>query len=805
MTPAVYSVQLDKRGVMTLNGMADAPVTQSDAAALLLKKRKSSETHIFPLDWTDEDNWTATVCSQDMALANGTWDVYIVWNETERQRLKTEDGLVIDENRTALLNQGQHTYEVQCYITTKGSLSLKIATPSMTVTQLNGEVIGDSTIRLTGYMREDASRTADLNEAALVVKQEHGEDALQTFPLHRFAEDQDRFYADISYQTMARDPETDKWDVYMRTGGYLFRVKLDDPGELERHTCLEWRDAELTLLYIYSTVYDNLSIKRTGLKIKRDVTSYTLSDDQLQLQGYAYFERLPFDIPDKLKRSIIIRQRQTGEELVYPLENRALADTADAYYQYAGFTVTVPLETIQAMQSDISHVYDISIRLVYGDHVQERGLGLEFYDYQVDKPLAASTSWQRTKGVRSFLTLTPAGNLKLDMYSYARRKLKYVQKLQTANRPAADDRPIWLIGERPDTAQDTGYHFFKYCREQFPDLPIYYVIAKDSPDRDHVRQLGHVITYGSMDHFRKTAAASTFIGSHDLEYILPTRAVDWPSYQHGTRVFLQHGVLGRKKVDYAKSDYQYPFHVFCVSSESEQNMVINQMGYQPEEVAITGLSRFDQLMEQPDTERSILLMPTWRDWIKENNFLESEYFHRYQALLTDSRLHAMLEKYDEHMDFYLHYRMQAYVSYFRELASDRMTIIAFDEADVQSLLLKNRLLITDYSSVSFDFNYMGKPVLFYQFDFERFFRKGLLRPAAETFLGEICYDQETLITAIEQHIQNGFEESPDAGKQKENLFDHIDQHNNERILNAIMDAKKTQNNGADTTGPHPAR
>ena len=42
--------------------------------------------------------------------------------------------------------------------------------------------------------------------------------------------------------------------------------------------------------------------------------------------------------------------------------------------------------------------------------------------------------------------------------------------------------------------------------------------------------------------------------------------------------------------------------------------------------------------------------------------------------------------------------------------------IELGDKTVQELLVEHDLLITDYSSVSFDFSYMKKPVIFYHFD-----------------------------------------------------------------------------------------
>ena len=69
--------------------------------------------------------------------------------------------------------------------------------------------------------------------------------------------------------------------------------------------------------------------------------------------------------------------------------------------------------------------------------------------------------------------------------------------------------------------------------------------------------------------------------------------------------------------------------MFNVSSESEkQDVVVNQMGYAPQNVYVTGLSRFDELPINEDNQqiKKVLIMPTWRDWLNSDiAFENSEY------------------------------------------------------------------------------------------------------------------------------------------------------------------------------------
>ena len=99
-------------------------------------------------------------------------------------------------------------------------------------------------------------------------------------------------------------------------------------------------------------------------------------------------------------------------------------------------------------------------------------------------------------------------------------------------------------------------------------------------------------------------------------------------------------------------------------------------------------------------------MPTWRAYISdENQFLESEYYRQWNLLLTDPRLEEYLEQNDLSAIFYPHYEVQKYLHCFHPV-SNRIVLADFANYDVQTLLKESKLLVTDYSSVFFDFAYV---------------------------------------------------------------------------------------------------
>ncbi|WP_431804134.1 CDP-glycerol glycerophosphotransferase family protein [Halobacillus andaensis] len=202
---------------------------------------------------------------------------------------------------------------------------------------------------------------------------------------------------------------------------------------------------------------------------------------------------------------------------------------------------------------------------------------------------------------------------------------------------------------------------------------------------------------------------------------------------------------------------------------------------------MTGLTRFDSLLKNQDNNCSILFIPTWREWLlNERDFLDSEYYKKYKSMLQNKTLHQLLTDYDVELKFFPHYRMQPFINNF-EVKHEKIKVLRLGEKTVQELLLESSLMITDYSSVSFDFNYMAKPVIFYHFDPDSFFRKGILRPIEETFIGDICYSEDELISTVKEYVKNNFSEKASAADKKHLIFSQMDKNNCQRVYNKVKE------------------
>lgn len=357
-------------------------------------------------------------------------------------------------------------------------------------------------------------------------------------------------------------------------------------------------------------------------------------------------------------------------------------------------------------------------------------------------------------------------------------------------------KEIWLVSERGTEARDNGYHFFRYMCKQHPELDCRYIITKDSPDRERVASLGKVVDYKSLQHYLLFCGSKYLISTHILGYSPDRGFFSYAqkkvkkSIVKGKTVFLRHGVSKDDIGMYRRVSFA---DLILCGAKPEYDYFANNWSGMKSIVRYTGLARFDALHEF-EVERKVLIMPTWRRWLvfdkntSDKEMMESSYFRHWSSLLQNGRLAEIARKYHVQFVFYPHHEIQRYISRFSAASQD--TVIAdFAHYDVQQLLKESMLLITDYSSVYFDFAYMKKPVLYYQFDEEEYrahhYAQGYFDYRRDGF-GEVVTEQTELLDLLEGYLEAGCQLKPKYRQRIEGFFPLHDQNNCERIFQEIQ-------------------
>lgn len=355
------------------------------------------------------------------------------------------------------------------------------------------------------------------------------------------------------------------------------------------------------------------------------------------------------------------------------------------------------------------------------------------------------------------------------------------------------NKNLWLISERPNDARDNGYYLFKYIRENYPDKKVYYAIKTNSPDFLKIKVLGNYVSFGSLKHYiyyllsDKNISTQIGTGEPGGQVCLNLEIM---GIIKNKKIFLQHGVI--KDILTFALYKNTKIRLFICGAEPEYNFVRENYGYPEGSVKYLGLCRFDGLHNSTINKRQILIMPTWRQWLNndENTFLESEYFKTYQRMLNNKDFIKFLENNNFKAFFYPHDNVQQFINHF---GSKSHAIILADKKnfDIQKLLKESALLITDYSSVFFDFAYMNKPTIYYQFDIKKYrenhYAEGYFKYESDSF-GPICYTLSNIISCLNNYASRDFNINEEEKHKIRSFFRLHDDKNCERTFEEI---KKT--------------
>lgn len=358
-------------------------------------------------------------------------------------------------------------------------------------------------------------------------------------------------------------------------------------------------------------------------------------------------------------------------------------------------------------------------------------------------------------------------------------------------------KDVFLFSERGYEARDNGRYMFDYFRRNHPEISAYYVIDFKSEDIDQVRQLGNLVHYKSLRHrilfFGAQYCISTHIYGYTPNIDFYTRLFRRGWFADKKAVSLRHGITKDDLPQIYKNNIKIDMMV--TGARPEYEYMLSQFGYTEETLKYTGFARFDGLHDVR-TENQILIMPTWRNYLymlSQKEFLETEYYKCWSSVLADPALAAALEEKGIRLVFYPHFELQKYVHLFRA-SSENIIIADKEHYDVQTLLKESKLLVTDFSSVFFDFAYMLKPCLYYQFDKEKFFgnhyRKGYFG-YEEMGFGEVTETHEVFMETLLQYINMNMEMEEEYKTRAVSFFDIRDTRNCERIYHEIMKLRDT--------------
>lgn len=381
------------------------------------------------------------------------------------------------------------------------------------------------------------------------------------------------------------------------------------------------------------------------------------------------------------------------------------------------------------------------------------------------------------------------------------RSIKRNSKVLAALRPLAqDEKKYILISDRPNKAGDNGQALFEYIMKHGSKKLrsiTYYVLDKQSDSYKTLQCKKHVVQPRSLKHKLLFLNSRMVFSSHNArKFYMPFAHngkyyADQLNYQF---VWLQHGITQNDISKQANRLQTEDDYIITASGRERDEFLRDAYFYKPEQIVLTGFPRYDKL--RSDSKKVITVAPTWRSGLsgpiqKDGfhapipGFEKSNYFTQFSGLLKSPAFLRLLNEYGYSCRFVCHPGFACYEHFFKQCESENVKVVPQAEVDYSSLFADSSIFITDFSSTAFDFAYLRKPVIYYQFDELEQYDPGYFSYERDGF-GPVARSTEELLSYISKLVANHSEIEDLYLERVNGFFQYKDSNNCRRILEATL-------------------
>ncbi len=388
------------------------------------------------------------------------------------------------------------------------------------------------------------------------------------------------------------------------------------------------------------------------------------------------------------------------------------------------------------------------------------------------------------------------------------------------------NKHIWVFMDLPNSYGDNGFFLFKKAikSEKLKNISKYFVFSKskhlnctpsemeniyaassrvekskkllgfENPSDEYykLRKIGNILPNRSIKHrFYLLFADYIFVSHPDNDIIYPF----WGNYPHlaglarSKTVFLQHGVTKDDISQWLNKYDKRIFMIVTVSDKEKESFLGSNYGYSEESVKVLGFPRFD-FLEKLEDSREVVFMPSWRrqyDLLKEEEFIQTDYFKSINELLNDDELREFLKSKGYKLVFKPHRNIIKFLNAFDIPDSVKLG----QEISYTDVFNHSSLLITDYSSVAFDFAYLKKPLIYYHPNDDYHFDVGKSYFKYDSMgFGPVTKTLDELKQHIMRLIENKCMMDEEYEGRVDEFFTYIDKNNSERIIDAVLEIDK---------------
>jgi CDP-ribitol ribitolphosphotransferase len=559
---------------------------------------------------------------------------------------------------------------------------------------------------------------------------------------------------------------------------------------------------------------------RKELIPRRQMTKLMWNGPIMEIEGYFYLEDISMRDEDLVKKQLVLKD-DNGVEITVPLtdisiDELALEGTIESRYTWAGFKGKIDFSTMTENNKPLSpstyrtylevevQVSEYKIyRKTYPLGNVLKFLPQQFYTTKMEyfsakqelKYNLMATYDQREKTLKIESTklkdIDPSKyNLMLAkndsllyrfMRSYGFKVVYNLCKLL----PLKEDKVIFASDSRSEMSGNFKFVFDEIQKQKL-DFDYHFMLKKEIGDRKSFKELLE------LAYQLATAKFILLDDFYPMVYPLKIRKkTELVQLWHAVGAFKTFGFsrLGRPGGPSPKSRNHRNYTKAIVSSKNIAKHYAEGFGIDQEKVIATGIPRTDIFFDQDYQDKVreslyeeypflrkkkvITFAPTFRGNGQQSAHypIDRLHFDKLYHSLKDEyvflfKVHPFVKN-----DFSIPYQ---YSDFFYDFSSYR---------EVNDLLFITDILITDYSSVCFEYALLNKPMLFFSYDVEEYVQKRDFYYDYQSFIpGPLVRTTEEMIDTIQQ---KNFEMQKIEPFVKY-FFDDLDGKSSERVVEQIL-------------------
>lgn len=346
---------------------------------------------------------------------------------------------------------------------------------------------------------------------------------------------------------------------------------------------------------------------------------------------------------------------------------------------------------------------------------------------------------------------------KLKKANTNRKKLIFLYQ-NVFNKLPLDDNLVFLESFIGRNYSDNTKYIYEYLLENYPKLK--FVWSFNDPSKDIPGNAIQVKRF-SLEYFYYLSRAKYWVSNSRLPlYLTKKKGNIYLQTWHGTPLktlvfdideifsadakYKEHFYEQSRRWDYLVSPNTYSTNIFRRAFKYDGEML--EFGYPRNDILYTKNNEQEILdlkikMNIPLDKKTILYAPTWRD---DDYMSRGNYNFSLQLDLKDVK-DKLGEDYIILLRTHYHVTNQLDLSGFDDFVFD---FSSYD--DIAELYLVSDMLITDYSSVFFDYANLKRPILFYMYDIEKYRDdiRGLYIDVEKELPGPILKETSEVIESI---------------------------------------------------------